>query len=194
MTLAEDAEAVLAASLTYESLTAAGRSAWLDAVERDSDGLATPKLALYAPLLFVERDAKRRARMLEALDASGSSPATACGKAHGDASGSCGRDCSGSRSALRGDLKGDRIALVLLSRLYLSFGELLYVELDSSGGIQTAELNALTHLERWTPPSGVTLAAAPVADITEALAHAILEQRRTGRMIPEALKRASHLL
>ena len=65
--LATDAEAALGAALAYDSLPAHARSAWLDALEADARDLGIPAVALYAPLLSVEADNGRRARMESAL-------------------------------------------------------------------------------------------------------------------------------
>src|SRR5205807_8640927 len=66
--LADDAEAALAAALTYEALGPAERDAWLDALDEDAPEVLAPRESLYAPLLLVEDDPVRRARI-----------ATACG-------------------------------------------------------------------------------------------------------------------
>jgi hypothetical protein len=63
--LASDAEAALAAAMAYSSLGDDARNAWLDALEADAAAVDVPKIALYAPLLAVEADAARRARMTE---------------------------------------------------------------------------------------------------------------------------------
>src|SRR5579859_7221887 len=69
--LASDAEAAMAAALAYESLPDEGRTAWLDALETDAVDLDVPPVALYAPLLAVETDDGRRARMQGTLIARG---------------------------------------------------------------------------------------------------------------------------
>src|ERR1019366_8955045 len=67
--LATDADAALAAALAYESLDDAGRHGWLDALQEDAPRLSVPPMALYAPLLAVERDEARRTRIVSALGA-----------------------------------------------------------------------------------------------------------------------------
>ena len=61
--LAKDASAATAAALAYQSLPADGRDAWLDALDADAADVGVPKVALYAPLLGVEQDEGRRARI-----------------------------------------------------------------------------------------------------------------------------------
>src|SRR2546426_6429367 len=65
--LATDAEAAIAAAMAYSSLADEARSAWLDALEVDAAVVEVPKIALYAPLLAVEADDARRARITEAM-------------------------------------------------------------------------------------------------------------------------------
>src|ERR1700710_2691645 len=62
--LAKDADAVTAAALAYESLNPEGRVAWLDALDQDTPAVGVPTIALYAPLLGVEEDDERRARIV----------------------------------------------------------------------------------------------------------------------------------
>jgi hypothetical protein len=61
--LGDDAEAALAAALTYEALGPAERVAWLDALDEDAPQVLAPRESLYAPLLLVEEDEARRARI-----------------------------------------------------------------------------------------------------------------------------------
>jgi hypothetical protein len=61
--LATDADSALAAAHVYEQLEPEGRDAWLDALEEDGPQLQVPPVALYAPLLSVETDPARRARI-----------------------------------------------------------------------------------------------------------------------------------
>ena len=57
--LGDDAEAALAAALTYEALGPAERVAWLDALDEDAPQVLAPRESLYAPLLLVEEDEAR---------------------------------------------------------------------------------------------------------------------------------------
>src|SRR5262249_49187421 len=65
--LATDAEAALSAALSYEALDDTGRNLWLDALDQDAPHIAAPKVALYAPLLSVENEPERRARIQAAV-------------------------------------------------------------------------------------------------------------------------------
>src|SRR5262249_22829122 len=65
--LASDPEAALAAALAYEALDGAGRDLWLDALDQDGPKLEVPTVAVYAPLLSVETEPSRRARIRAAV-------------------------------------------------------------------------------------------------------------------------------
>ncbi|MEO6572919.1 MAG: hypothetical protein ABIP89_03705, partial [Polyangiaceae bacterium] len=65
--LGTDAEAALSAAFTYESLDEKARLAWLDALDADIPLLSVPRMAIYAPLLAVEKDEARRERMTLAM-------------------------------------------------------------------------------------------------------------------------------
>src|SRR5262249_47022382 len=64
---ATDAEAALAAAIAYRELDGPARDRWLDALAQDSERLRVPLIAVYAPLLAVESDPVRRARITDAM-------------------------------------------------------------------------------------------------------------------------------
>ena len=101
--LATDAEAALAAGLAYEALDAKGRALWLDALDQDAPLLAVPNVALYAPLLSVETDPARRARIHAAVEVDAGRMHRAAGR------------------ALRGIAPNGDSILVVAMPLYLSF-------------------------------------------------------------------------
>src|SRR4029079_7179425 len=112
--LATNAEAATAAALAYEALAADGRDAWLDALEADAAWFDDPSIALYAPLLAVEQDEARRARIAK------------------NVAGSAKR--STPPRALVGWKNGERVCLIV-SPLYLDFVELLLCRYDQDHGI-----------------------------------------------------------
>jgi len=65
--LATDAEAALAAAMAYKALDANARDLWLSALEHDAERVTVPRVALYAPLLAVEAEPSRRARITAAI-------------------------------------------------------------------------------------------------------------------------------
>ncbi|MCL2723018.1 MAG: hypothetical protein FWD69_01135 [Polyangiaceae bacterium] len=167
--LAHDADAVMAAALAYDSLPGAGRDAWLDALDADAPSVGIPKIALFAPLLSVERDSARRARIAENVEgaATRNSPL----------------------SALVGTRDGERVCLVV-SPLYLDFVEVLFCRYDQDCGVREARHVWLAHvreIDGYAREIGAELSPAPLPLVVEELAHAVVANRRSGRETPAAL-------
>ena len=180
--LATDAEAALAAAMTYASLGGDGRDAWLDALERDRGTVEVPLIALYAPLLAVEADEPRRARIVQAM---GSLPRGPLDRARS--------------LALTGTTRsGDRVCAVA-TPLYLDFVELLVCRYDPERGVVSAyhepfrNAAQVSNAVESALEQAVVLAPVPLRDVIEELAHAVVADRRHGRKPPEALTRFSHL-
>jgi hypothetical protein len=179
--LATDAEAALSAALTYESLEPAGRDAWLDALDADAPDVGVPVVALYAPLLAVEDDPERCARIERAI--------------HGDDASrfvlTAPPEAGGRARALRGVLASStEIVVVIVVPLYLGFVELLVCRFDPDRGVVSAShepLCAAASFAAGTSCEGATLEAAPLDDVIEEMAHAIVADRRAGRGAPDAL-------
>jgi hypothetical protein len=169
--LAHDADAVTAAALAYESLEPDQRDAWLDALDADAEAVAIPKIALYAPLLGVEQDDERRARIARNVEGAAKQ--------------------STPPRALVGSVEGDRVCLVF-SPLYLDFVEILFCRYHPDEGIREARHDWLAHrgeVAELARQTSVTLAEAPLPQIVEELAHAVVADRRAGRASPPALVR-----
>jgi hypothetical protein len=169
--LAKDAAAATAAALAYESLPSDGRDAWLDALDHDAPDVGVPKVALYAPLLAVEQDDARRTRIAR------------------NVTGAAKR--STPPSALVGNKKGERVCLIV-SPLYLDFVELLLCHYDQSQGIRDARHEWLVHkseVSKCARDLGVTMIEAPLPQVVEELAHAVVADRRAGRAAQPALMR-----
>ncbi len=183
--LAKDAEAATAAALAYESLPAAGREAWLDALDIDAPNVNVPAVALYAPLLGVEQDVGRRERI--ALHVTGGATLRTPPQAM---VGSC-----SVRAASSGSGSGLRVGAVehvcfIVSPLYLDFVELLVCRYDPDQGIREARHEWLVHKSEVATSAdelGVTLVDAPLPHVVEALAHAVVADQRAGREAPSAL-------
>jgi hypothetical protein len=177
--LASDAEAALAAAMTYAALPGEARDAWLDALERDRGLVEAPHVALYAPLLAVEVDDARRARIAYAM---GSLPRSAR-----------------SGQALRGvTSEGDTVCAIAFP-LYLDFVELLVCRYDVDRGVFSAHHEPFRNAAQVSSSvessleQAVSLTPAPLRDVIEELAHAVVADRREGRAPSEALARFSHL-
>lgn len=169
--LAKDADAVTAAALAYESLGPKGRDAWLDALDADAPLVDVPKIALYAPLLGVEEDDERRARIV--LNVVG------------------GQRKSTPPRALIGSLGEDRVCLIV-TPLYLDFVEILCCRYDPDVGIREAWHKWLTHVtdvQTCAAEIGVAMTPGSLALVVEELAHAVVADRRGGRSAPPSLVR-----
>jgi hypothetical protein len=92
--LAKDAEAALAAAMAYKELDGPSRDTWIGALEHDAARVSVPKIAVYAPLLAVETDPARRARITDAIG-----PADASASPRGEARALCGKARDGTRVA-----------------------------------------------------------------------------------------------
>ncbi len=169
--LAKDPDAVTAAALAYESLGAEGREAWLDALDMDAPHVDVPKIALYAPLLGVEEDDERRARII--LNVVGAA-----------------RKSTPPR-ALVGTRGEDRVCLIV-TPLYLDFVEILFCRYDPDVGIREAWHKWLAHKTDVTTCAaevGVTMREGPLPQVVEELAHAVVADQRSGRTAPPSLVR-----
>jgi hypothetical protein len=178
--LATDAEAAMAAALAYESLPAEGRDAWLDALDIDAPDLGVPAVALYAPLLAVESDEDRRARIERSLAAGGDA----------------GRPSQPEPRAMLGVTNDGTHACVIAMPLYLDFVEVLSCRYTPSGGFLGATHDPLRHagdLAALARRDGVDLEPTPLRVVVEELAHAILADKRSHRETPPALATFAHL-
>ncbi|MFT3769232.1 MAG: hypothetical protein QM820_27655 [Minicystis sp.] len=178
--LATDADAAIAAAHVYRDLDEDARDAWLDALTEDSPDLAVPAVAIYAPLLAVESDPVRRARMEHAI---GSDAST--------------RSDARRARALRGIAPGGDRVVALVSPLYLRFVEVLWCRYSVDGGFVWVRHEAIL-ADKDAPADGashdgVVLEATPITPVIEELAHAVLAQRRRGRPLPEPLHLFAHL-
>ena len=169
--LAKDADAVTATALAYESLGAEGRDAWLDALDSDAADVDVPKIALYAPLLGVEEDEERRARII--MNVVGAA-----------------RRSTPPR-ALVGAIGADRVCLIV-TPLYLDFVEILFCRYDPDVGIREAWHKWLAHTNDVATCSaeiGVAMQEGVLPQVVEDLAHAVVADRRSGRTAPPSLVR-----
>jgi hypothetical protein len=178
--LATDAEAAMAAALAYESLPAEGRDAWLDALEADAPTLDVPAVALYAPLLAVESDDARRARIEACITSAPARP----------------RGASAETQALHGVARDGTHACVIVAPLYLDFVQVLACRYTPGGGFVAVRHDPLRHLGDVGPlrdVDGVAVEPTPLRVVVEELAHAILADKREHRTTPAALASFAHL-
>jgi hypothetical protein len=173
--LASDAEAAFAAAVAYESLDEASRASWLDALDEDAPTLSVPKIAVYAPLLSVERDPARLARIHAAL---------------GDDVLSLGPPAE-SRSLRGVHADGSRVVVLVLP-LYLSFVQVFSCRFSPSEGFAWARHDPFARDDdspcAGAEHDGAMLERTPMKPVIEELAHAVLAQRRRGLDPPEELR------
>jgi hypothetical protein len=171
--LATNAEAALAAAHVYGDLTAGARDAWLDALAEDGARLSVPRVAIYAPLLSVESDPRRRQRIEDAI----------------------GEDVGAARRrplwALRGFARDGARVAALVSPLYLGFVRVLYCRYIDEGFVWARHEPLLAKSD--APGDGlilddIRLEPTPTKLVVEDLAHAILAQTRRGAELPSALQ------
>jgi len=172
--LASDADAALAATDVYAELGPSGRDAWLDALAEDAPSLSVPVVAVYAPLLAVEDDPARRGRMEKAI-------------ARGDESAWRGRPV---RTLSGIAASGDHVVALVLP-VYLRFVRVLWCRFHPNAGFTWARHDSL--MDDDAAPNhgavvdGVVLETTPLTPVIEALAHAVLAQRRRGEDPPASL-------
>ncbi|MBK9266823.1 MAG: hypothetical protein IPM54_44455 [Polyangiaceae bacterium] len=179
--LASDADAALAAADLYAGLAPDAREAWLDALAEDGPSLSVPLLALYAPLLGVEADPDRRARMEMAMAMETNAERVETRMAR----------------ALAGMTSGGARVVALIQPVYLQFVRVLWCRYIPDEGIFWARHDSLladAHAPRCGDVvDGVTLETTPLPPIVEELAHAILAHRRRKSELPGSLREFADL-
>ncbi len=173
--LATDPEAALAAAIAYRELGDEGRDEWLTALEQDAEQVAAPRFALFAPLLAVEDDPERSARI-----------ATAAGGENELAR------PTRKKRALRGRKPNGDVVATIITPLYLDFVQVLACCYSSSEGIRWVKHDPITQ-EPAAPHAGeivseVRLETTPMRALIDELSMAIWVHERAGREIPEALR------
>jgi hypothetical protein len=172
--LAHDPEATWAAAMTYRSLDVAGREAWIAALDLDAKNVGAPAIALYAPLLAVEEDPARRARLQQTLMRHGA-PAP-----------------QHVLRGLRGD-EGKNRVVVLVHPLYLDFVEVLVCQLQGDDGFKDVRHDPIRKASEAPKEGdeieGISLEAVPVEPLIEELSYAVVAHRRHNQPLPTALAR-----
>jgi hypothetical protein len=161
--------------MAYKQLDASARDTWLSALEQDAGRINVPRIAVYAPLLAVESDPKRRARITDAIGAI-EAEASCCVPVHG----------------LTGKMSdGTRVAAII-TPLYLDFVQVLACGFSSREGFAWVKHDPIVDRRRTPAPGadfcGVTLESTPLKPLIDDLAHAVLAHQRSGRKLPEALR------
>ena len=178
--LANDAEAAQAAALAYEQLDATGREAWIDSLAQDALELGVPRIAVYAPLLAVEVDGKRRQRIQSALGPheSGAAPRQAT-------------------RALLGSGRGDLRVAVLVAPLYMDFVQVMacgYRVAESFDWVRHDPIVSMGSVPRaGERVEGVVVEASPLKGVIDELALTIVAHQRSQGQLPPALRAFAHV-
>jgi hypothetical protein len=173
--LATDAEAALAAAMAYKALDGGARDRWLGVLEQDAEVLTVPRIAVYAPLLAVESDPARRARIMAAIGPFDEHV----------------RDEREMRALFGTSGDGLRVATIT-SPLYLDFVQVLACGYHVDQGFHWVRHDPI--VQREVAPragdelSGAVLESTPIRSLIDELALVVLAHGRSGRELPEALK------
>jgi hypothetical protein len=178
--LATDAEAAIAAAQTYASLLPEGRDAWLDALASEAPTLPVPPVAVYGPLLGVEAEPARIARIVAALGPDAASLARPGRRA----------------SAAWGAASDGTRACVVVSPIYLDYVEVLTCRYSARAGFVWARRDPLLHVANVPivgEVDGIPVEPTPLGLVIDELAYAVLADRRRSRAPPAALESFVHL-
>ncbi len=172
--LATDAEAALAAAMAYRELAGPAREDWILALAHDIDKVSVPPIAVYAPLLAVETEPRRRQRILSAL-----------GPVHADATPTTAAFALASRPG------GESRIAVIVAPLYLDFVQVLACGYRHAEGFDWVKHDPIVELRRAPHAGelvgGVEVEATPLGAVVDDLAITVVAHARTGGTLPEAL-------
>ena len=175
-----DAEAAIAAALTYGELDAHARDVFLDAVGEDAETMRTPRIAIYAPLLAVESDPARRLRLTSAITRDRATR----------------EDRRFEKRAFFAKIERGETLTVLLLPLYLGFCEVLACRWSEARGISSVAhepLRAGHEIVLHPVWEGIALASTDFEEAVEDLAHAVVTSQRLGGEAPPGLVRFADL-
>ncbi len=175
--LATDSEAALAAALAYQQLDDQERDGWLEAVEAEAERVGVPPVAVYAPLLAVESDSNRRARITRSVSRAGEVSWE-------------GQQCPQHHRALWGEEGSHRVA-VLIGPLYLDFVQIIACSYRPGECFNWVRHDPIAKLEQ-VPRAGCRIGdcvvyETPLQAAIDELAATVLAHRRTGQAFPEGL-------
>ncbi len=172
--LATDAEAALAVAMAYRELDGLSRDVWISALEQDADHLTVPRIAVYAPLLAVETDPKRRQRLLSALG-----PEQVQARPEAPVFALSGVDDTG------------RWITAIVAPLYLDFVQVLACGYRVGEGFDWVKHDPIVERRHAPRPgallNGVPLDPVPIRSAVDDLAITIVAHNRTGKALPDAL-------
>ncbi len=178
--MARDPEAALAFAIAYRDMNDTARDHWLGSLAADASSLDLPKIALFGPLLGVEENAERRARILAQIDDPEEESVP-----------------SAVHQAFAGTAPDETRIVVLVLPLYLDFVQLLCC------GIRGGRFTHVRHdpiaLSSRAPRErelidGAKVERLPLKSALDEVASAILSQKRDGDELSPALHSLVSLL
>lgn len=173
--LATDAEAALAAAMAYKALDARARDLWLSALEQDAARVRVPKIAVYAPLLAVESDPDRRARITASIGSLDDQITPGV-----------------PMRALSGTAPDGLRVATIVSPLYLEFAQVLACAYRPGDGFEWVRHDPIVKNAAAPQPgdelAGARLEARTLSSVVDELALVVLAHRRMNREFPEALR------
>jgi hypothetical protein len=173
-TLAESADAALAAAIAYERLDPTARLEWLEAIEQEAHALAVPLIAAYGPLLAVEKDDARRSMMEAALRRSHSEVRTR-------------EDSTCKVFATPGALR----RIVVLAPTYLSFQQVITCRAIAGVRFISVAREPFVHVTDGPRAGDETpegpLEPMPLGHAVDILARTIVAHERSGGSVPREL-------
>lgn len=178
--LATDAEAALAAAMAYRELDGSARDTWISALEQDIDRVNVPRIAVYAPLLAVETDPRRRSRVLAAV-----------GPAQAEATPRSPAYALASRPSANRQKADPRRVATIVAPLYLDFVQVLACSYRPGEAFDWVKHDPIVERVHAPRPGGVlgdvVLEATPLRAVVDELALTVVAHTRTGQVLPEAL-------
>lgn len=171
--LTSEPDAALAAAEVYSRLSESERDVWLQTLERDVATLGVPPVAVFAPLLAVEANTKRRTMIARILE------------------GVRDNDAGKPTRALVAEYGRERVA-VLVSHLYLDFVQVLACRYQVGERLVWVKQDPIVRSGQ-APQSGhlldgVRLEEVAVSSILDELAATVVALQRKGEQLPEELR------
>lgn len=182
VTLANNADAALAAAIAYERLDEEARTRWLMALELEAPTISVPLIAAYGPLLAVELDAQRLQRIQRVLEFHGQQSTRVSSE------GACVAWATPSAAVRQ---------VVISSPTYLDFHQVVRCRLEVGQRFLEVRREPFVHRSQAPrhgdqTPDG-TLEPEPLRSAVDVLARTIVAHQRNVGSVPESLRSLAHL-
>jgi len=172
--LAKDAEAALGAACAYEALDDRERNAVLDVLEIDAKRISVPRVAVFAPLLSVEADVDRRERIRSAMGSD------------------VGPNVFVRARSLMGSTRDGDLVVLAETHMYLGFVRVTVCRLTPDRCVHWVRSDPLSDARDAAVPGcvvdGTVLELVPLRTAVDAIARALVAQRRLNGELPPHLR------